>query len=225
MGQRHILYDATLIEHPNAALFSPSAETTSTAQGRGDAIFFQAHGLELVLKHYQRGGMMVNLLGDRYLGRKIENTRSVREWCLLRTLQTLNLPAPVPVIASVIRAGLFYRADLITRQIEHSETLADRLLVAELSAENWRAVGQCIKQFHDSNVYHADLNARNILIDENDKVYLIDFDKGGIRVLGESWKLANVARLQRSLLKFKTINPNFHYSESDWKIFLKGYSS
>ena len=39
------------------------------------------------------------------------------------------------------------------------------------------------------------------------ELHLIDFDKGRIRYLGESWKASNLARLQRSLLKFKSLNP------------------
>ncbi len=55
-------------------------------------------------------------------------------------------------------------------------------------------------------------------------VYLIDFDKGCVRHLGEAWKASNLARLQRSLLKFKSLNAAFHFSQDDWEALLAGYN-
>lgn len=230
LGQRHILYDATLIEHPDDALFSPelsaqSNTTAKTAEGRGLALFFKHAGLDLVLKHYHRGGLAERWLGDRYLGFNPEKTRSFQEWHLLKHLQGLELPTPVPVAASVIRKGLFYRADLVTREITDVSTLADLLLESELEQKTWLAIGFCIRRFHDKDVYHADLNARNILIDKSAAVHLIDFDKGYIRYMSSAWKAANLARLNRSLLKFKSKNRNFYFSSENWKALLSGYGT
>ena len=176
-----------------------------------------------MLKRYLRGGMIAPLLGDRYFGLSAEHTRSFREFRLLHRLQGLELPAPVPVAASAERAGLFFRAALVTQEIAEATTLADHLLQTKLDDDLWQAVGSCIRRFHNHDVYHADLNARNILL-SNNTVYLIDFDKGAFRYLGESWKAANLARLKRSLLKFKSLNRNFYFNEDDWKQLLKGYS-
>jgi len=223
VGQRHILYDAALIEHPDEALFSPELSKigAKTAEGRGVAVFYERQGEKLVLKHYHRGGLVARLNNDRYLGCRPEFTRSFKEWRLLSRLQTLGLPAPVPVAASVIRRGLFYRADLITKEITDVDTLADLLFKDELDQEIWKAVGSCIREFHEQDVYHADLNARNILI--GDSVHLIDFDKGAIRYLGDSWKVSNLTRLKRSLLKFKAKTADFYFTEEDWRALLSGY--
>lgn len=226
LGQRHILYDAALIEHPDEALFSPESPVSlKTAEGRGEALFFERGELRLVLKHYHRGGLAERWLGDRYLGLNVEKTRSFREWHLLKHLQALDLPAPVPVAASVTRQGLFYRADLVTREITETRTLADLLLAAELDQKTWLAIGRCIRQFHDKDVYHDDLNARNILIDKAGAIYLVDFDKGYIRYLSTAWKAANLARLNRSLLKFKSKNRDFYFEAEDWKSLLSGYGA
>jgi 3-deoxy-D-manno-octulosonic acid kinase len=139
-------------------------------------------------------------------------------------MRELELPVPAPVAASCKRHGLFYRADLITLQLNDVVTLADYLLKNECNEAGWATVGSCIRRFHDASVYHADLNARNILFNsESNKVYLIDFDKGSMRYLGDSWKASNLARLQRSLLKFKSLNKVFHYSQHGWDALLKGY--
>ncbi len=231
IGQRHILYDASLIEHPDAGLFDiarvkSNAGEHALAQGRAHAVFFQHQDQELVLKHYQRGGRMAALLGDKYIGTSHDRSRSFREWRLLAQMQKAGLPSPVPVAASVVQAGLFYRADLITQKISDVVTLADFLQDNKLEDKSWNEVGACIRKFHDANVYHADLNARNILFNpETGVVYLIDFDKGCFRHMGDAWKAANLARLQRSLRKFKAMNETFHYEQTDWDSLLEGYRS
>ena len=229
-GKRHILYDASLIEHPHAELFDADkaqrdADQQSLAEGRGHAVFFQYQGHDLVLKHYQRGGRMASLLGDRYVGVDCNRSRSFREWRLLTQMCELELPVPEPVAASCFKQGLFYRADLITMQLNNVATLADYLFKGECDEAGWAAVGSCIRRFHDASVYHADLNARNILLNANgNKVYLIDFDKGSMRYLGDSWKASNLARLKRSLLKFKSLNQVFHFNQDDWNALLDGYN-
>jgi 3-deoxy-D-manno-octulosonic acid kinase len=230
IGKRHILYDASLIEHPRPELFDINtakqhADEQSLAEGRGHAVLFKHQQQDLVLKHYQRGGRMAALLGDKYIGADCNRSRSFREWRLLKQMCEMELPVPTPVAASCIKHGMFYRADLITRQINDVVTLADHLLQTECDEITWRAVGACIRKFHEASVYHADLNARNILLNPDaGKVYLIDFDKGSVRYLGESWKESNLARLQRSLLKFKSLNEVFHFSQDNWNALLDGYS-
>jgi 3-deoxy-D-manno-octulosonic acid kinase len=229
-GKRHILYDASLIEHPHAGLFDidrakSHAGQQSLAEGRGHAVFFQYQGHDLVLKHYQRGGRMAALLGDRYIGVDCNRSRSFREWRLLIQMRELGLPVPVPVAASCVKHGIFYHADLITVQLNNVVTLADRLLESAFDETGWAKVGSCIRRFHDASVYHADLNARNILLNtDNNAVYLIDFDKGSMRYLNDSWKASNLARLQRSLLKFKSLNAVFHFNQKNWNALLEGYN-
>ncbi len=225
-GQRHILYDAALIEHPDEALFFPEKDSMlekTIAIGRGEAQFFQHQGLDLVLKQYLRGGMVASLLFDRYFGFNHQHTRAFKEFHLLHQLQQLNLPAPIPVAAIAEHSGLFFRASLLMLEIPKAKTLADQLMAFTLDNSSWQAIGYCIAQFHQHDVYHADLNARNILLSEN-QVHLIDFDKGAIRYLGDSWKTSNLARLKRSLLKFKSLNQCFYFDEDDWKQLLQGYS-
>lgn len=226
IGQRHILYDAALIEHPDEALFSPESPETrlKTAEGRGEVIFYEHQAIKLVLKHYHRGGLVAKLNNDRYLGLRLGYTRSFKEWRLLSKLQTLGLSAPVPVAASVIKKGPFYRADLVTKEIANISTLADLLFENALDQKIWQGIGSCIRRFHDYDVYHADLNARNILVSNND-IHLIDFDKGAIRYLGDTWKASNLTRLKRSLLKFEAKTDKFHFAEGDWRWLLAGYGS
>lgn len=224
VGQRHILYDVDLIEHPDENLFSPQKKAIRrVATGRADAVFYHHQGLNLVCKHYHRGGMVARWMGDRYFGVKLNKTRAFAEFKLLQQLHHLGLPVPVPVAASVIQQGLFYQADLVTKEITQVTPVAEILMQRAKDETFWRSIGTCIKSFHDHNVYHADLNARNILIGENEEIHLIDFDKGAIRHLGDAWKTSNLARFQRSLQKYVSNEEKFNFTPNDWNALLAGY--
>ena len=57
-------------------------------------------------------------------------------------------------------------------------------------------------KFHNVGLCHADLNAYNILIDEDTNMWLIDFDKSKILSPGGGWRHDNLKRLKRSLKKY-----------------------
>jgi 3-deoxy-D-manno-octulosonic acid kinase len=65
----------------------------------------------------------------------------------------------------------------------------------------WENVGRCIRQFHRAGVWHADLNARNILLNEELKVFLVDFDRARLMNGTEVNGKRNLERLKRSLQK------------------------
>ncbi len=228
-GKRQVLYDGARVGNPDESLFCPAAENIldnhANSLGRAQVVLHEYHGMQLVSKHYYRGGMLAPILGDIYFGVRAERSRSFREWCMLSTMRAQGLPVPNPIAASVISSGLFYRADLVTERIQDVETLADRCMVDPVESFVWRKVGETIRRFHDCNVYHADLNARNILIDDSGEVSLLDFDKSGFRLVGDSWKSANLVRLKRSLDKFSGLNAGFHFTDENWKALLEAYKA
>jgi 3-deoxy-D-manno-octulosonic acid kinase len=98
--------------------------------------------------------------------------------------------------------------------------------MAPLAPASWSEVGRVIARFHRNAVYHADLNARNILLNSAGQVFLIDFDKGRIRPRHRHrWAPSNLKRLLRSLNKCKRLNPRLCFSEADWACLLEGYES
>jgi 3-deoxy-D-manno-octulosonic acid kinase len=60
-----------------------------------------------------------------------------------------------------------------------------------------------VARFHRAGLDHADFNAHNILFDATGHGWLIDFDRGRIRIPETRWRERNLARLQRSLLKLR----------------------
>jgi 3-deoxy-D-manno-octulosonic acid kinase len=168
--------------------------------GRGGVAVIDTPAGECVLRHYRRGGMMATLLGDRYLWRGDDQTRAFAEFRLLGEIARLGLPGPPAVAARYRRRGFYYSADLMTRRIPDAHTLAQGLAAGQLDAALARQVGSLIARFHRAGIWHADLNAHNILVTPA-QLYLIDFDRGALRAPSSSWRLANLQRLRRSLVK------------------------
>lgn len=240
-----LLYDAELLHHPAAGflqqeIFSHALDyQLITAGGRGKAWFIELEGLSAVLRAYQRGGLLAKINRQTYLGLSAEQSRAFREWRLLHTLYQLGLPVPQPVAASICRwpgrFSPFYRAHILLRRIADVQTLQQRLVKQPLEKEIWARLGRCIRRFHNLDVYHDDLNASNILLDRQQRVYLIDFDKGEIRPQTKqdgdqpaAWKQQNLQRLQRSLKKQQGImqaaRSSFYFTEDDWQCLLRAYN-
>jgi len=194
-----------------------------TAQGRGTTYFVAHHQQQWVLKHYYRGGLVGKIITDSYWFTGYKNTRAGREFLLLNTLAKLGLPAPKPIAYKIAKSALTYRADILTSRINHAQDLVAILSKQTITADVWGKIGACIKSFHHHGIYHHDLNAHNILIDDDEKVWLIDFDRGEQRQPAHQWQQANLDRLLRSFLKEQQKLTHFHWHEDNWQLLLEGY--
>ncbi len=182
--------------------------TGAAKAGRGNTFFFTYCGQALVLRHYHRGGLAQRISKDRYLFTGLEYTRSMHEFGVLVQLHQRQFPVSPPYACQVVRRGLFYRASLVTHKLD-AETLAERLgdlAQRPLTESVWADVGDTLARLHRQGVYHADLNAHNIMLDDNGAVSVIDFDRARLRQLpggnpASGWCLANIHRLERSLAK------------------------
>lgn len=202
-----IVFDATAVAQAafDPAWFDPDywraqGAAQAASGGRGGALFVAAPFGSCALRHYRRGGMVARLLDDRYVWAGAERTRGFAEFRLLQALRGKGLPAPQPVAARYRRRGTHYRADIITRRIDGAATLAGMIAQGRADATLAARVGATIATFHAQGAYHADLNAHNVLLTDA-VVWLIDFDRGGLRTPERAWQLANLARLKRSLRK------------------------
>ncbi len=223
-----MVYDASRLERPSAHFFDPDhwraqAEVLPVPGGRGQVQLIVRSGQEWVLRHFRRGGWIGRLIQDRYLWTGLARSRPWREWHLLYDLYRAGLPVPRPIAARVQRVNwLWYRADMITERIA-AEPLS-RVLQAPVIPEGlWESVGACISRFHRAGVYHADLNLDNILVDGEQRVFLLDFDRGRRRAPRPHWQRANLRRLHRSLLKVRARRPGLAFTAADWDRLLAGY--
>ena len=149
-----------------------------------------------MLRHYRRGGLAARVSTDRYLWAGMRNVRSLNEFDVLRTLYETGLPVPRPLAAAFWRHGLTYRAAILVERLHGVKPLASALDVADSEQ-----VARTIYAMHEQGVWHADLNAYNILLDEDGRAWLIDFDKARRMVLSPEKRSANLLRLRRSLAK------------------------
>jgi 3-deoxy-D-manno-octulosonic acid kinase len=222
-----MLYDTSRAGNLSAEWFDPQywgarGGLEGSAQGRGAAHFVRAEGgARYVLRHYRRGGLMARLSADRYTWQNEESTRPFAEWLLTYRLHRAGLPVPAPIGARYVRTGSIYRGDLITERLPVVGSLSECLRTGALSVLTWISIGRCIRRFHDVGLSHADLNAHNVLLSE-EEVYLIDFDRAQLRQRG-LWRDGNLVRLRRSLEKITWGLPAERFGESDWHALLDGY--
>lgn len=194
-----------------------------TATGRGTVWFVDTPKGAAVLRQYRRGGLIGKFNKFSFLLQPLEQTRAFKELALLETLQKLKLPAPIPMCGLVHRDGLTYQAWLMTHVIANAQDLFQILQEQSLTEEVWHHIGHTIRRFHDHNVYHSDLNCHNIMLDEQNQAWLIDFDKCAIRDNNAAWKKQNLERLQRSFEKEQNKLSHFEYSQQSWQWLLAGY--
>jgi 3-deoxy-D-manno-octulosonic acid kinase len=205
-----IIYDASAMDQPGPEVFSVDFwksrhALSGEAQGRGSAWFIDASFGPVVLRHYLRGGWVAKISRGRYFFTTIERSRPFREYAVLVSLYEKGLPVPRPVAALCEHRGLTSSGAIMTERVSSARTLveffAGNSSGAEPSAGFWEGIGKTIRRFHDAGVWHADLNARNILLDADNNAVLIDFDKArfssGRAVNGQG----NMRRLKRSFVK------------------------
>ncbi|MBL4712037.1 MAG: 3-deoxy-D-manno-octulosonic acid kinase [Gammaproteobacteria bacterium] len=239
IGSAFLLFDADIFCSPTLQLFDTDYHTKQVSQqnilssqsdtvasegiGRAKVVYFSDEDKSFVLKHYYRGGLVASIVKDSYIGFDPDKTRAFQEFRLLKKMQELELPVPVAAAACAVKGLFSFRMDLITEEIKNVKTLADKLSGQPLTQDRWNSIGACIRLFHLHDIYHADLNTRNILLNDKDEIYIIDFDNSYFRRGENAWKMANLLRLKRSLLKFKENTDSFCFDEKNWSAFLAGY--
>lgn len=184
--------------------------------GRGAAWRLDGEHGQWVLRHYRRGGLAARVSHDRYLWMGESRCRSVAEFTLLRELVGRGLPVPEPVAARVVRSGPWYHADLLMKYLPATRTMASLLESGKLHDDALAAIGRLVRRFHAEGVWHADLNAHNVLLDDTG-VFLIDFDRARVRAPG-TWQEANLARLRRSLNKLSGAVNGRDFSTQSWSV-------
>jgi 3-deoxy-D-manno-octulosonic acid kinase len=213
-GYGAILFDLERVRQVSPDWFSPAywgeRARPVDSGGRGGAWFIDAPidapiG-PLLLRRYLRGGLAASFSHDRYLWRGSARTRSFAEFRLTRAVAKRGLPVPRPIAACYHRTGLRYRAAILLERIEDVRSLADRAAVAADGAP-WEEAGRLVARSHRVGLDHADLNAHNLLFDPAGKGWVIDLDRGELRIPATGWRERNLARLHRSLLKVRGERP------------------
>ncbi len=229
IGRCCILHDEGAVgklerKHFDLGYWQASAKYENVTGGRGGSIKISLDGIPAILRQYMRGGMVTRVSSDRYLWLGRNRTRAWREWAILKLALEAGMPVPTPLGVCVCREGLSYRAAIITAYIKDTETLAERIAHSELGLKSWHRLGLLLQKFQRHRFRHADLNANNLLIDQRDQFYIIDFDKARVMRNLDNWQWSPLLRLQRSLEKINR-RQELHYRPSDWQALIDGYQS
>jgi len=129
----------------------------------------------VVVKHYHRGGLLAHLISKTYL--KVGKPRSQSEYELMRIVERLGVCTPEP-IAYVYEGGIFYRAWLVTREVEQALSMAQLSRIApERVTAAMHTLCQQVDLLVTHRIRHADFHPGNVLVDHSNQVYIIDFDK------------------------------------------------
>lgn len=182
---------------------TPTNAVDSVLGGRSSVTVAQLEGVgSVVIKYYTRGGFIRYLVKRRYL--KWRKTRCQIEYELLQKVRGLGVSAPKP-IAYASQGGLFYKGWLVTREIKEPQRLAQ--LSCANKEHTHTVMLELINQVSTlirNNIFHIDLHPGNVLIDNGDRVFLIDFDKAHL-CRGSKNKLRDhyVSRWRRSVIKHR----------------------
>jgi 3-deoxy-D-manno-octulosonic acid kinase len=198
-----MLYDPRRLHQPDPCLFDPAwygtQATPVDAGGRQSAWFVQGDFGHGVLRHYRRGGLAARLSRRHYIWLGESRTRSFMEFRLLESLGAQGLAVPPPLAAAYWRSGLSYECAILVERLPDVRPLA--LMLDDAGVPLVSAVAAALARMHEAGVWHADLNAYNILVDARGHAWIIDFDRGRQRGVSARARANNMRRLRRSLEK------------------------
>lgn len=144
--------------------------------GRGNVVFGELSSIgRVVVKRYLRGGVLRHLVRTKYF--RCGATRGESEFRLLERARELGVNAPEPLFFAD-KGWPLYDAWLVTREIQGKINFADLCKGHEEKAMSY--IKEFVRQLSlliESKVFHVDLHPGNVVIDQSDKVFILDFDK------------------------------------------------
>jgi len=159
----------------------------------------------VVVRNYTRGGFIRHFNKRTYL--KLSAYRCQSEFELLQHLEQINVSVPRPVAFAYqcILGTFFYHAWLITKEISNACTLAhlsvtkpERILpvIDQLSRQ--------ISILIENHIHHVDLHPGNVLVDQANQIFIIDFDKARTKQKNHrQLRKKYMDRWQRAVMKYQ----------------------
>ena len=181
----------------------PAEPESSALNGRCAVARMQIKGIgPAAVKSYRRGGLLQYINKRYYL--KVGQTRGQKEYEWLQTVRGLGINAPDPV-AYAYRGRLVCSAWLVTREIPRALSLAQCSLTADHPLNRaLKSTADQLALLIQHGIHHVDLHPGNVLLDENDKAFLLDFDRcrmftGNPNILRQKYR----ARWNRAVKKHR----------------------
>ena len=180
----------------------------SSMDGRNRALEISYQNNSYFLKHYARGGFVSKISKDRYIFSNLASTRSLKEYNLLKQMYEDDLPVPKPAAFRVIYNRFTYKTDLLTCKVPNQGTLYQMIVNNKMNDVLWQSLIKTLIFFLEKNIYHFDLNSKNIILSEDNKFFLLDFDKSFFTDNKKIF-IKSIYRLERSLKKIKNYQDEF----------------
>jgi tRNA A-37 threonylcarbamoyl transferase component Bud32 len=196
----------------------PMGETT-TLTGRSPLRFIEP---DMVVRTLMHGGVFRHITAKRFLS----PNRTIRELKVSAYLAAHGLRTPEILAVRLIKAGLFYSIDVVSKFIPDSKDLLVHFEKGHTdSLELIKKSGSLIRQIHDLGVYHTDLHIKNLLMENSGNLWVLDLDKAyQFALLPEFMKQMNLKRFMRSIIKWQT-KGRIHLPDKWASSFLDGYHS
>jgi len=167
-------------------------------------------GAVLLGRQYARGGLARHFLPDRYLSAR----GPFDELVLSERLRALGIPVPEPVAAASFRTCLGHRCEFWSRRIPDAVEVPDALLGGFDKQRLLAAVVDAIVAAQTAGLDHRDLNARNLLVTPDYRVWIVDL--AGARLLpalAPGLARRTLLRLARSMVKLGLVPEVVTYRE------------
>ena len=196
--------------------------------GRGRLGELQLAGERLVVRRYTHGGLLRWLTGARFA----DPGRPLHELELAERLLRAGIPTLRVVATRTQRApGFGFHLELVTRRLEGVHDLAEwleSLRAGEVGVAERRRVfeacGELVGRLHAQGFLHADLHPRNVLMDAQGELLVIDLDRSRFTErLDDGERRDNLRRLLRAVLRREERGRRF-LSRADLRRFLRGYA-
>lgn len=130
----------------------------------------------VVVKQYARGGAIRHVNRQTHL--RIGRSRGARELGWLQEVRRLGVRAPHAVAWADDGARLFYRCWLVTRTIPQTASLAQVALQhPQRAAAAFPEICRQMALLIANRVHHTDMHPGNVLLDDRNAVFFLDFDK------------------------------------------------
>ena len=191
-GTRYTLHEFAA-RHPGARLL----------QGRGAAyaVPLSDTPFRVVVRHNRHGGAFARVTGDRFMA----PTRAPYELDVSLALHRLGIATPEIVAYALYPPGAWIqRSDVCSREITGGRDLAQVLTGegAPQRAEALAATALLVGALARVGARHHDLNAKNVLL-AGGRAYVLDVDRVKLSQARDTALRANLARLERSLRKWR----------------------
>lgn len=180
-------------------------------------------GIRVVAKTLVRGGVLGRWLAGLAPRRRVEREIAIAQRLLDRSVPSVELLA---LRARGVVSGIpLVRIDYLTAVVagaRDGEQFVRQASPRRRRCEILARAGAVVRAMHDAGIDHVDLNVRNLIVDPEDRVRVLDF---GASRLGSSvthaTRIRNLARLWRSCVKRGLAGATL--SRADAMRFLLGY--